>query len=120
MEQERKTRFFLIGKVPTKKNRYKISRGRMYQDPEVTAWMDAAYYAIYYPARQIITVPCGLSILFKTDNRSDLDGMTTTIFDLLQKAKVIKNDRQIVELTAKKKELDKKKYYRTEIVIYTL
>ena len=115
-----KSNFYIKGKVPSKKNKYRIGNGRMWQDKGVKKWMDAAVLQLYDYRRKMSIKPCGISILFKTDNRSDLDGMVATIFDVLQKAKIVKNDRQFIELTAAKKPMDLKNDYWTDIVVFEL
>lgn len=99
-------RAVLKGKVPSKKNRYKIANGRIYMDPDVKGFIESAAWA-FKEQRSPYSVlpwkhPVAVHISFLTDRKSDLDNMVATIFDALQEAGIIENDRQIMGLTASK------------------
>ena len=49
-----------------------------------------------------IDQPCHLEARFHRDNRTDVDNLLGGLFDILQKGKVIKNDRLIYSVTATK------------------
>lgn len=100
----------LKGKVPSKKNRTLFTKtGHVYPDPVIVTWMEISHWEIksqlnkledksFLPFKEIVKV----KIEFETDRRSDLDNMVSSIFDLLQQAEVIENDRLIYELESKK------------------
>lgn len=51
---------------------------------------------------EAITEPCHLSARFHRDNRADLDNLVGGLLDILQKAKVIKNDGLVYSVTSRK------------------
>lgn len=110
--------FTLESKPPSKKNSYSMGGGRFYQDEKVNVWNDASMYELLPQMRtqqvKMLTCPIEVVINLQCDMRSDLDNMISTIFDLLQKAQIIKNDRQIYQLTAQRV---KSKIPKTRIVI---
>lgn len=103
-----------MGYVPAKKNRYRFGRqGRLYLDPDVVAFMNDALIQIKKQTdSQFGDKPVWVEILFKCKDRfksRDLDGMTTTIYDILQGGtkiksgwRVINDDKQIIASKQKK------------------
>lgn len=100
----------ITGKVPSKKNRYLMGNGRFYKDQKTTDILNTYAWEI---KGQLLKLPqdtkdkiysssLGVHLLFRCDNRSDIDNMVSSVFDLLQQAGVIKNDRQIIRITAVK------------------
>lgn len=51
---------------------------------------------------ETITQPCQVTVCFHRDNRTDVDNLVGGLFDILQKAKVIKNDGLVYQVTATK------------------
>lgn len=113
--------FKITGKVPSKKNSYIPLEGRMIKSTKVTDFnTGASWEMIPQKKKQGIKEPIDeemrVDITFYCDRRSDLDNMVTTIFDLLQEAGVIANDRLITELHASR---IKSKELQTNISIET-
>ena len=84
------------GNIPSKKNRYQISRGRMYKPKEIT---DFEYSALMQLRGQYkkdpIETDVEVTMKFYLLRDKDGDNLFTTIADCLQNAGVIKNDKQI-------------------------
>lgn len=98
----------VLGEVPSKKNRYRVSGGSMYLDQDVTDWQTAAGWQIkeqlmhgWKPFRNI-EVPLRVEVEFYIKRDKDLDNMLNSVFDLLQSCQVIENDRQIGKVVASK------------------
>jgi Holliday junction resolvase RusA-like endonuclease len=51
---------------------------------------------------ETITQPCHINVRFYRDNRTDVDNLVGGLFDILQKAKVIKNDGLVHSVLATK------------------
>lgn len=87
------------GYIPSKKNRYQISRGRMYKPKDIT---DFEYSAMMQLKAQYhkdpITTDVEVTMKFYLLKDKDCDNLFTTIADCLQNAEVIKNDKQIVAM----------------------
>ncbi len=97
----------LTGDVPSKKNRYKTGGGKFYLDSDVKAWQDDAAWQLKAQTLKLknfepITFPIRLELDFFITRDRDLDNLQNSILDLLQYARVIVNDRQIVSITATK------------------
>jgi len=100
--------FTIAGAVPSKKNRYKIGNGRMYQDRAVGIWMESAGWQIKeqiskrkkypFPIEQDIK----LDVHFYGKKDKDVDNMLNSVMDLLQTMQIIKNDSQVKEVSARK------------------
>lgn len=107
--------------VPSKKNLYKIGRGRFYPDKSVNEFVNASFLEIKHQLGKIETIesPVALDICFMMDDRGDLDNKISMIFDLLQEVKLIGNDRQIRRVNARR-EKTKKKNSKTFINIVVL
>ncbi len=87
------------GRALSKKNKYKQGRYGWYKDKTVVDYNTLALLQIrkQFNKKNMLIVPVSVYILFERMGRdADLDGMTTTIYDILQQAKIIKNDSQIV------------------------
>lgn len=114
--------FWITGKVPSKKNRYEISRGRIYLHPDIDSFNKLAYVEMFIGnGKSFIQYDTAieLKLEFYCDDRSDLDNMIGTICDMLQKNGVILNDRLIRKITADKfiDKLGKKELPRTRVEI---
>ena len=100
----------LTGDIPAKKNLWKRgARGGMYISADTKKQLDDFLYQLkkFRPARPIES-PCEVKMeIFTRTMRADGDGIMTTIFDLLQKAGVIKNDRWIVDFSVRRRKADK-------------
>lgn len=96
--------FIIQGKMPSKKNNYLIGGKRLYLAPFVASFIEKATWEINSQMKlqegKMFIEPVFLSVTFYCDNRSDTDGMLATVFDILQKAGVVKNDRLIQGVTA--------------------
>ena len=103
----RSIRFVITGKVPSKKNLYKIGRGRFYPDQSVIEFVSASYLQIRSQLGKVktITEPVALDVCFLMDDKGDLDNKTSMIFDTLQECKVIANDRQIRRVNARREKV---------------
>jgi len=91
----------ICGRVVVKKNLYKQGRGHWYKPKGVVSYIDSAILQIKMQRGkkhiEIYEKDVSVYLLFERAKRdADLDGMTTTIYDILQQAKIIKNDSQIV------------------------
>ena len=110
------------GKVPSKKNAYLIGRGRLYLKQSVKDFIE---YAIVQCVsirnkRKLKTLEVGISVDmdFFTTSKADLDGMVTTILDVLQSAKIIKSDKDVIRIEATKEPSHKKKEDYTQVTLY--
>lgn len=94
------------GEVPSKKNRYKIGNGRMYQDHGVKDWMEDCGWQIkaMKMSKQASPVSCDIrvEIDFYIRRDKDIDNMLNSVFDLVQNFSLIVNDKQIRSLRADK------------------
>ena len=100
-------KFELFGKVPSKKNLYKIGRGRFYPDQSVTEFVNSSYSQIKKQLGSFkpIEEPVALDVCFLMDDKGDLDNKISMIFDTLQECKVIVNDRQIRRVNARREKV---------------
>lgn len=98
----------LIGEMPSKKNAWKhSSRGGVYLPSGMQKEIDAFLYQIIQSRNRTgltkaIESPVSVTAVFYGDLKRDLDNITTTLLDILQKANVIKNDKQVFRLSASK------------------
>lgn len=100
------------GKVISKKNRHIIikkgGKALIIPDNTVQEWYEEKHWeanvALAGKQLPIFTGDVQTKITFYTDNRSDIDNMITTVFDLLQRVKIIENDKQIKAVSAEKTE----------------
>lgn len=90
----------ITGDVPSKKNLYRLGNGRMYTPKEVTEWMDdfAWQVKVQLPQHKPWVGPLSISADFYSVEDHDIDNLQNGLFDALQHAQVIKNDRQIVHV----------------------
>jgi Holliday junction resolvase RusA-like endonuclease len=98
-------RFILEGKIPSKKNTWRLNKwGKIYQS-EQTA-INALIMQLLSQKQQYVGLPvivdCMADITLWGDNRNDLDNQITSILDIFQKAEIIKNDRLVKHIVAKK------------------
>lgn len=106
------TPFTLNGEMPSKKNNWKRSiTGQVYVPAEIKDEVDAFLWQLPLIRRERdiqtpITASVRLTAIFYTCKRRDLDNMLTTLQDILQAGKVIKNDVQVVSIHTEKIEVD--------------
>ena len=108
MDYKRQIILEIKGNCIVKKNQYKYTRkgGKSwgYKPKNVVDYIDSAllqlevqirkYQKTSLPIYGDVAVYLWFDIMGKD---KDIDGMTTTIYDILQKAEVIKNDNQITD-----------------------
>lgn len=95
--------FVLYGKPATKKNSvgmYGGGKGRrknVVQSPQYVAWALTAVrqLGVEWAGRQTIASPVNVRAVFYRDRRPDLINLCQALGDILQKAKVLKNDKLI-------------------------
>jgi len=91
------------GRVISKKNNVRYSRGFTYK---TKAWraFESSVLAQLEPIRARFTGKVDISYTFKMKGRldSDIDNAISAISDLLEKAGIIDNDKNVVSLTAVK------------------
>jgi len=104
----------LPGKCPSKKNMWHTGRGRIYADSAVNDYTTLAWKYLHKPGRKPYEGSVALDICFFADDRNDLDNMISTICDVMQKCKVIANDRQVRRINARREKV-KPKYCKTVI-----
>lgn len=99
-----KASYNIPGKILSKKNKYEIGNGRFYQNREVSDWMSGMAWELRSQRKDQITicVPVKLIVEIQADNRNDLDNQVVTVCDLLQMSGILKNDRLVREINAKK------------------
>jgi len=96
----------IIGDCPSKANAYKIinigGHSSLAKTPKLKSYEKSFY--LQCPCRGVnITTFFSIDIdVFYVNNRKDLDGSFKIILDCLQQCKVIKNDRECVEIHARK------------------
>lgn len=110
--------FYIEQPIQTKKNLIMFGKGRFYRGED---WYDFENESVLLLKNQLqnllssvelytfpLEVVHSVNILFtvKKNNR-DLDNMISTVFDLLQKAGIVSNDKIIDNLTASKYKEDK-------------
>ena len=103
-------RFKLEGKIPSKKNRWSVGRGgRVYIPEDVKSELDGLLFVLNgvrskNRIKEPIEGDIKIELVFhgKENYRKDLDNLSTTVFDLLQKARIIKNDKDVVCMFAMK------------------
>ena len=100
--------FEIPGRCPSKKNMWHTGRGRIYADPAVNDYTNLAFGYLYRAGWKPIKTPVALDVCFLTDDRADLDNMISTICDVLQKCRVIENDRQIRRINARREKVKTK------------
>ena len=82
--------------------------GRTFKTDEAEGFESVAYYALLrVRPKQPISTPCKLVLhyYFKDKvsfTKSDVDNLNKQMFDALQKARIIKNDNLVQEVTARK------------------
>lgn len=109
--------FTLLGEMPSKKNAWKRSAsGRVYIPDDVKQEIDAFLWQIKGTKGRPtspITGPVGVSLVFyvKRLEQRDLDNMATTALDILQKAGVIANDKDVLRLSCIKSDIGEPKVY---------
>lgn len=83
------------GPCPTKKNNWKSWRGRVVIDPETKARLDQMQLqaqAAWRGKPALSHVHRYAATFYASNPGQDLDGMNTTLLDVLQKAGVLAND----------------------------
>jgi Holliday junction resolvase RusA-like endonuclease len=110
----------VAGDIPSLKNTLRCANGRFYHaDDQVRAYKEL--FALLTPRRfkRSIAVPVGVTLyIYKKDNRKDGQNMAAMVYDALEYAGVIKNDR----LCTDRHEIDRldKKNPRVEIMLWEL
>ncbi len=106
--------FEIEGNCPVKKNQYQYTRkgGKSwgYKPKKVVDYIESALWQLkqqkakYEVTKMPIENDVAVYLWFEIKERDkDIDGMTTTIYDILQKAEIIKDDKLIVESESIKK-----------------
>lgn len=93
------------GRIPTKKNRYRISRnGGFFKPKDVTDFERMFGKEVAAQRVGMVRGPFRISVeLLVGEHEPDLDGAVTTILDCLQLCEVIANDKDAVMIQASKK-----------------
>lgn len=93
-----RTRLEMDVKIPAKKNKYKIGRGRMYKPDDILAFEDEVFVATR--EQRCIQIPGKFSIsgTYYLTEAADLDNANTTLLDALQLCGVIENDKLNVHI----------------------
>lgn len=103
-------RFTLLGVMVSKKNRWRVGKGgQVYIPGDVQKELDDFLIQLKgVKNKNRLTKPfegkLRVEVMFsgKDNYKKDVDNMTTTLFDLLQKAEFIKNDKEIDYVFASK------------------
>ena len=92
------------GRIPTKKNKYRISKnGCFFKPKDVTEFETLFGKEVAAQRIGLVRGPCKVEIdLFVGTAEPDLDGAVTTILDCLQSTQVIENDKDVVIIHAQK------------------
>ena len=94
---------FTLPLPETTNNTYKSAQGHWYKSAKAKAWEEEAGYAILKQrtAKSTCTenVYVGLAFFVKRDR--DIDGGIKPVLDLLQRLRIIDNDRQVKHLNVK-------------------
>ena len=109
----------LTGEIPSKKNMYRMGNGNFYTPEEVTDWMEDIGWQIksQLKGRPVIREDCQIAAHFYITKDKDLDNMLNSLFDGLQSAGVINNDKQFQRVTAAKTVLDKTSTTRPHVEV---
>lgn len=113
--------FTIAGAVPSKKNNYRIGKGKLYSPQEVTDYADSFCWQFKqkYKRHKPISDELVLDVDFYYHHDKDLDNMLNTVMDAMQFSGVIKNDKNIVEILARKHRLKKTQQARVDISLTT-
>lgn len=106
--------FEIEGSCPVKKNQYKytVRNGKLwgYKPKNIISYIESALWQLKSQKKKYEVTPLPICskvsvfLLFEIAGRDkDIDGMTTTIYDVLQQAEIIKNDSQITQAEQIKK-----------------
>ena len=110
---------FLTTLPVPKTNRYiRRKNGRVFKSPRVIHWESRALWELKKQyTGEVLKEPLSVEVyLFLPDNRKrDIDNMLKTLWDTLEKAKIIENDNLIYETKTVK--VKKRKTHGTVIVI---
>jgi Holliday junction resolvase RusA-like endonuclease len=98
-------KFELIGNLPAKKNMlFKGKYGNWYNSK--TKDLEPFLLQLKVQAKQYKNLPikdnCIILVHIWSSDRADLNNQLTSLFDLLQDAEIVENDRQIKHIVAKK------------------
>lgn len=107
MKDETKTfELCLLGDMPSKKNAWARSGSRVYLRGDVSGAIDNLVIQVRVAWNRLhnspISAPVTLDATFVVRRDKDLDNMVTTLCDVLQTAGVLKDDKQIMDITARK------------------
>lgn len=105
-QEQREYRFTIRGDVPSKANAYRIITIRGHASLSKTQGLKAYEKSFFLqcPCRDLhITSFFSIDLdVFYANNRKDLDGSFKILLDCLQQCDVIKNDRECIEIHARK------------------
>lgn len=98
--------FTVRGQIPSKSNCYKVitlhGHGSLAKQPVLKRY-EAAFFMQCPMRGALLAARFRLDIdVYYASDRSDLDNCLKTVLDCLQQCKAIKNDRQCVEIRARK------------------
>lgn len=112
MANDPSIRIELSGELPSKKNAWKRGyKGQVYIDKRIKGILDVLSFrliGIRNKARLKQPLDGELrmeAIFYVTTLRTDLDNIYTTFLDLLQKTKIIKNDRLIYDFSVRREKV---------------
>lgn len=98
----------ILGRCPSKSNRYKVGKGRLYKDESVTKYEKAFALQMKHYKNKGIDYPFEIHLTaFLANQRSDLDGCFKVVLDILQATNAILNDSLCTHINARKL-IDKK------------
>jgi len=93
----------IYGLVPSKSNSYRIAGRFMYKTKALKDYEQSFIDQCKVYKDRNIQGNIGINIMVYYPNRkSDLDGVTKAVLDLLQKVKAFDNDNKVAELNLKK------------------
>ena len=97
-------KFVLKGKLPSKKNTARWGNGRFYNSANKE--MNDFILQLIEQKPQYTNLPikndCRLILSVWCDNRNDLNNQLSTLCDIIEKAGIVENDRQIKDIVARK------------------
>lgn len=90
--------YYLPAPVPSKKNSRTTNKstGRSFVSKRFSEWHECALFSIFdqcRPAKPFTKVEIKISLVFSDKHVRDADNATSSIFDLLKDARIIKDDK---------------------------
>lgn len=105
-EHQETYKFTILGDVPSKANSYKIinigGHASLSKTPKLKEFEKSFFLQCPYRGLNITSFFKIRFDVFYANNRKDLDGSFKILLDSLQQCNVIKNDRECVEIYARK------------------